>query len=118
MGPLALAGIRLQQHRHMAGPRRRLHGLIGPGMNFIAARGAADGIEVDGRVLATPNPALAGLGDLTLGVDVGTALIAMTRRVEDLLIVYLLAREAGLAEWTAEGLRCPLPVVPLRPACL
>ena len=39
-----------------------------PGMNFIAARGAADGIEVDGRVLATPNPALAGLGDLTLGV--------------------------------------------------
>ena len=39
-----------------------------PGMNFIAARGTAEGVEVDGRVLATPNAALAGLGDLTLGV--------------------------------------------------
>ncbi|MBE7496106.1 MAG: phosphoenolpyruvate carboxylase [Verrucomicrobiaceae bacterium] len=43
----------------------------------------------------------------------GSLIVSMTRRVEDLLIVYLLAREAGLAEWTAEGLRCPLPVVPL-----
>ena len=39
-----------------------------PGMNFIAARGTAGGIEVDGRTLPTPNPALAGLGELTLGV--------------------------------------------------
>jgi phosphoenolpyruvate carboxylase len=43
----------------------------------------------------------------------GSLIVSMTRRVEDLLIVYLLAREAGLAEWTPKGLRCPLPVVPL-----
>jgi len=43
----------------------------------------------------------------------GSLIVSMTRRVEDLLIVYLLAREAGLMAWTAEGLVCPLPVVPL-----
>lgn len=43
----------------------------------------------------------------------GALIVSMTRRVEDLFIVYLLAREAGLAEWTEEGLRCPLPVTPL-----
>ena len=37
----------------------------------------------------------------------------MTRDVADLLAVHLLAREAGLVESTADGLRCPLPVVPL-----
>jgi glycerol transport system ATP-binding protein len=39
-----------------------------PGMNFIAARGTAAGIEVDGRRFAAPNPALAGLGDFKLGI--------------------------------------------------
>ncbi len=43
----------------------------------------------------------------------GALIVSMTRRVEDLFIVYLLAREAGLMEWTDEGLRCPLPVTPL-----
>ncbi len=43
----------------------------------------------------------------------GTLIVSMTRNVEDLLTVYLLAREAGLMEWTAEGLRCFLPVAPL-----
>lgn len=43
----------------------------------------------------------------------GALIVSMTRRVEDLFIVYLLAREAGLAEWTSEGLLCPLPVTPL-----
>ncbi|WP_425259135.1 ABC transporter ATP-binding protein [Rubrivivax sp. RP6-9] len=52
---------------------RPRHSFVGnfigsPGMNFIAARGTAEGVEVDGRVLAAPNAALAGLGDLTLGV--------------------------------------------------
>jgi phosphoenolpyruvate carboxylase len=37
----------------------------------------------------------------------------MTRRLSDLLAVYLLAREAGLARWTGDGLVCDLPVVPL-----
>jgi len=43
----------------------------------------------------------------------GTLIVSMTRNVEDLLTVYILAREAGLMEWTDEGLKCPLPVTPL-----
>ncbi len=52
------------------------HFIGSPGMNFIAARGSAAGIEVDGRVVAGADTAgaalgaaaLAGLGDFTLGV--------------------------------------------------
>lgn len=43
----------------------------------------------------------------------GALIVSMTRNVEDLLTVYVLAREAGLTEWTPEGLRCALPVTPL-----
>lgn len=43
----------------------------------------------------------------------GALIISMTRNVEDMLTVYLLAREAGLMELTPEGLVCPLPVTPL-----
>ncbi|MFZ4775273.1 MAG: phosphoenolpyruvate carboxylase [Terrimicrobiaceae bacterium] len=44
---------------------------------------------------------------------VGSLIVSMTRRLSDLLVVYVLAREAGLVRWTAEGLVCELPVVPL-----
>ena len=43
----------------------------------------------------------------------GALIVSMTRSVEDLFSVYLLAREAGLAEWTDGGLLCPLSVTPL-----
>jgi phosphoenolpyruvate carboxylase len=43
----------------------------------------------------------------------GALIVSMTRCTEDLLVVYLLAREAGLAEWKDGGLSCPLPVTPL-----
>jgi phosphoenolpyruvate carboxylase len=43
----------------------------------------------------------------------GSLIISMTRCVEDMLVVFLLAREAGLMAWSEEGLVCPLPVVPL-----
>ena len=44
---------------------------------------------------------------------VGSLIVSMTRNVSDLLVVYLLAREVGLAFNTPEGLVCRLPVVPL-----
>ena len=48
------------------------------------------------------------------GLDgIGSLIVSMTRRLSDLLAVYLLAREVGLARWTEEGLVCDVPVVPL-----
>ncbi|MDJ0961701.1 MAG: phosphoenolpyruvate carboxylase [Acidimicrobiia bacterium] len=43
----------------------------------------------------------------------GSLIVSMTRSVSDLLAVYLLAKEAGLAVMDGDGLRCMLPVVPL-----
>ncbi|MBW4438249.1 MAG: phosphoenolpyruvate carboxylase [Pleurocapsa minor GSE-CHR-MK-17-07R] len=43
----------------------------------------------------------------------GALIVSMTRDVSDLLVVYLLAREAGLMIATPEGMVCQLPVVPL-----
>jgi phosphoenolpyruvate carboxylase len=48
------------------------------------------------------------------GADgLGSLIISMTRRLSDLLVVYVLAREAGLTRMLPEGLVCVLPVVPL-----
>lgn len=48
------------------------------------------------------------------GADgLGALIVSMTRNLSDLLVVYLLAREAGLAVNTPAGLVCRLPVVPL-----
>ncbi|HYR57412.1 MAG TPA: phosphoenolpyruvate carboxylase, partial [Chthoniobacteraceae bacterium] len=48
------------------------------------------------------------------GADgIGALIVSMTRRLSDLLAVYLLAREAGLTRMLPEGLVCTLPVVPL-----
>jgi phosphoenolpyruvate carboxylase len=43
----------------------------------------------------------------------GALIVSMTRQLSDLLVVYLLAREAGLARNTPEGLVCLMPVTPL-----
>ncbi len=43
----------------------------------------------------------------------GSLIVSMTRKTEDLFTVYLLARETGLIERTASGPACRLPVVPL-----
>ena len=43
----------------------------------------------------------------------GSLIVSMTRSLSDLLLVYLLAREAGLTQETEEGIVCLLPVVPL-----
>lgn len=48
------------------------------------------------------------------GVDgIGSFIVSMTRSVEDLLGVYLLARETGLTKKTDDGSICVIPVVPL-----
>ncbi len=44
---------------------------------------------------------------------IGSFIVSMTRSVSDLLVVYLLAREAGLVEKTEEGLVSKVHVVPL-----
>ena len=44
---------------------------------------------------------------------IGSFIVSMTRSVSDLLLVYLLAREAGLTVQTDEGRVCVVPVVPL-----
>ena len=43
----------------------------------------------------------------------GSLIVSMTRSVSDLLVVYLLAKEAGLGIRDDDGWRCLLPVVPL-----
>ncbi|UFS72512.1 phosphoenolpyruvate carboxylase [Geomonas sp. RF6] len=43
----------------------------------------------------------------------GSLIVSMTRSVSDLLVVYLLAREARLTVATPQGQACLLPVVPL-----
>ena len=85
--------------QELASPRP----FLSPGMS---AGAEADTVLASHRVLAAHR---AQHGDAGLGA----LIVSMTRCVEDLFIVYLLAREAGLAEWTSEGLRCPLPVTPL-----
>lgn len=48
------------------------------------------------------------------GADgLGALIVSMTRKLSDLLVVYLLAREAGLTRHLPDGLACLLPVVPL-----
>ena len=40
---------------------------------------------------------------------IGALIVSMTRQLSDLLVVYLLAREAGLMRWTPEGLAMHSP---------
>ncbi len=44
---------------------------------------------------------------------IGSFIVSMTRSLSDLLVVYVLSREAGLTEMTENGAVCKIPVVPL-----
>ena len=44
---------------------------------------------------------------------IGSLIVSMTRQLSDLLVVAVLAREAGLTEWSDGVLSSPLPIVPL-----
>ena len=85
--------------RELASPRP----FLAPG---ISAGPEADTVLDCYRVLADHRAKFGNAG-------LGSLIISMTRNVEDMLVVFLLAREAGLMTWSDEGLVCPLPVVPL-----
>jgi phosphoenolpyruvate carboxylase len=85
--------------RELASPRP----FLAPGMT---AGPEADTVLACHRVIAEHRAKHGSAG-------LGALIVSMTRRVEDLLIVYLLAREAGLMEFSSEGMVCPLPVTPL-----
>ncbi|HWL85168.1 MAG TPA: phosphoenolpyruvate carboxylase, partial [Polyangiaceae bacterium] len=77
----------------------------------LAPVGASIGEEADKTLAALR--ALAEVRDAH-GMDgLGSLIVSMTRNVSDLLVVYLLAREVGLARMTPEGLVCDMQVVPL-----
>lgn len=85
--------------KELASPRPFLHPSVsaGPEADLVLRcyRGLAAYIERNG------------------GYGVGSLIVSMTRQLSDLLVVYVLAREAGLTRLTREGTACLLPVVPL-----
>ena len=96
---MPLAEKRALLEKELTSPRP----FLSPG---VSAGPEADAVLDCYRVLAAHRARFGNAG-------LGTLIVSMTRNVEDLLTVYVLAREAGLMEWTAAGLRCPLPVAPL-----
>jgi phosphoenolpyruvate carboxylase len=80
-----------------------------------------------GRPLAREDASVGPEADLVLGAlrvaaahrrrfggdGIGALIVSMTRQISDLLVVYLLARESGLASMTPEGLVVDVQVVPL-----
>jgi len=73
--------------------------------------GAAPGEEAE-RVVSCYRVLAAHIRDCG-SAGLGSLIVSMTRSVSDLLVVYLLAREARLTQSTPEGQVCLLPVVPL-----
>jgi phosphoenolpyruvate carboxylase len=47
------------------------------------------------------------------GAGIGALIVSMTRQLSDLLVIPILAREAGLTDWKEGCLSSPLPIVPL-----
>jgi phosphoenolpyruvate carboxylase len=85
--------------RELASPRPFLR-------SDVSAGPAADSVLATYRVLVEHLH--------SYGADgLGALIVSMTRNVSDLLSVYLLAREVGLAAHDGEGLICRLPVMPL-----
>ena len=85
--------------KELKSPRPFLHGSVSAGPEADAVLGCF-------RVLAAHIQ--------RCGADgIGALIVSMTRRLSDLLVVYVLAREAGLTRMLPDGLVCMLPVVPL-----
>ena len=77
----------------------------------LAAAGVAIGPEADAVLSAYRVLRDEILANGTAGI--GSLIVSMTRSVSDLLVVYLLAKEAGLLTREDGVVRCLLPVVPL-----
>ena len=77
----------------------------------LAAAGAAIGPEADAVLSAYRVLRNEIVANGTAGI--GSLIVSMTRNVSDLLVVYLLAKEAGLLTREDGVVRCMLPVVPL-----
>ena len=99
LGAMTLAEKRLLLEKELLSPRPFLS-------SGVSAGPEADTVLACYHVIAAHRARFGNAG-------LGTLIVSMTRNVEDLLTVYVLAREAGLMEWTPDGLRCPLPVAPL-----
>ncbi len=76
-----------------------------PGMNFLAARGTATGIEVAGRALPLADAALSGLGEFTLGVrpehvqltapDAHGSVLGVVTQAQDIGTYWLVSARVG-----------------------
>ncbi len=86
-------------NKELESSRPFIHGDISVGVE-------ADSVLHTYRVLASHRAQHGAAG-------VGSLIISMTRSLSDILVVYILAREAGLMVSTEDGLACPLPIVPL-----
>ncbi len=111
----------------------RKAGLISPSESSFEEWSEKNRLKLLNRELLSPRPFL--LSDVSAGSEadavlncyrvlahhiyqygpdgLGALIVSMTRQLSDLLVVYLLAREAGIAFWSANGLICSLPIVPL-----
>ena len=85
--------------RELASPRPFVHPAVDPGAEASAVldcyRVVAAALDRNGRR------------------GIGALIVSMTRSLSDLLVVYLLAREAGLLRFNGGTPICRLPVVPL-----
>ncbi len=95
-------------NRELASPRPFLRSdtSAGPTGPWAQAGPEADAVLRTYRVLAEHLDSCGCRG-------LGALIVSMTRRLSDLLALYLFAREVGLTAATPEGLACRLPVVPL-----
>jgi phosphoenolpyruvate carboxylase len=74
---------------------------------------ALDGLGAEAEAVLDCYGVLARHREVHGRAGLGALIVSMTRSLSDLLAVYLLAREAGLARLVDGALACELPVVPL-----
>ena len=110
---LAYAGVDDAEHYptwSLARRRRLLDAELSSRRPLAAARSVVD---AEARAVLDAFRCLVDHRDRHGAAGLGGLIVSMTRSVEDLLAVYLLAREAGLLERVDGRFICPLPVVPL-----